>query len=503
MNGKKGIVYLMGAGPGDPGLLTLKGRKLLERAEVVVYDRLSANSLLSYAPDDTIRIAVGKEPGNHPIPQREINRLLIENAKLGKRVVRLKGGDPFLFGRGGEEALALVEEGISFEIVPGVSAAFAVPAYAGIPVTHRGVANRVIVLTGHDVFGNISDELHWGTLAGEGRSLVILMGVANLKIIIEKLLEHGVSGEISTAIIENGTTSGQRIVKAKLHELAIEAEAAQVKSPAVIVVGAVADLAEKLNWYQPNRPLFGKRILITRPAGQNLKLAELISEAGGEPLLYPTIKINYIWDSETSEITDQVKESDWLVFTSVNGVIGFFKRLKAKGLDTRFLGGQKIGAIGAATSGALEERGIMPDLVPSHFTGADLCKELGPLVAGKKVTLIRVKDAPKDLADGLRGFGAKVKECPVYRVEMNRDNAINICDALQSHIDAITFTSPSTVKGFTECVGYNLKCLTGIKVICIGPVTAKYAEELGIKVNAVPNNCGDLEIVTELKKVLS
>ncbi len=503
MNGKNGIVYLVGAGPGDPGLLTLKGKNCLERAEVVVYDRLSAESLLEFAPEDAIRIDVGKEPGNHPIPQQEINRILFEHAKSGKRVVRLKGGDPFLFGRGGEEALALKKEGIPFEIVPGVTSAFAVPAYAGIPVTHRGVANRVTVLTGHEVGEKVSDEPDWGNLAGKGRTLVILMGVANLDSIINKLLEHGVSGQFPAAIIENGATSGQRLLKTSLQELNFKAKVANIKSPAVVIIGEVSNLAEKLDWFKPDQTLSGKKIIITRPDGQNLKLAELISCAGGEPLLYPTIKINHVLDIESDNMWNYFKKAGWLVFTSTNGVVGFFKGLKAKGLDTRFLNGLKIAAIGAATAGVLEERGITADLVPEHYTGADLCRKLGPLVAHEKVVLIRVYDAPRELADGLRNCGAEVKEYSVYRVETETGNVSKICNALQQkQVDAVTFTSPSTVKGFLENISFNVNYLSGVKVVCIGPVTAKYAKSQGIRVDAVSSNSGDLEMVAELKKIL-
>ncbi len=504
MNEKKGIVYLVGAGPGDPGLLTLKGKSCLERAEVVIYDRLAADSLLEYALQEATRVDVGKEPGKHPIPQQEINRLLVEHAKSGKRVVRLKGGDPLLFGRGGEEALALQKEGIPFEIIPGVTSAFAAPAYAGIPVTHRGIANRVTVLTGHEVAERVSEAPDWETLAGEGRTLVILMGVANLDLITNKLLEQGVSGELPAAVIENGTTSRERIIKTNLKELAAKAETAEVKSPAVIVIGKVVNLAEELAWFQPDRVLTGKRIMITRPAGQNLKLAELISWAGGEPLLYPTIKIDHTLDGDNNEIWVDLKETDWLVFTSINGVTGFFNRLKAKSLDARFLGGLKIAAIGAATAGALGERGITTDLVPAQYTSVALCHELGPLITSKKVALIRVNDAPRELADGLRSFGAKVKEYPIYRVETETANAVNICNALdQNRVDAVTFTSPSTVKGFLENISFNLNYLAGVKVVCIGPVTAKYAVSQGCTIETVPENCGDLEMVTELKKIFT
>lgn len=504
VNGKNGIVYLVGAGPGDPGLLTLKGKHCLETAEVVIYDRLSADSLLEYAPKEAIRIDVGKEPGRHPTPQQEINRLLIEHAKAGKRVVRLKGGDPFLFGRGGEEALALKKEDISFEIIPGVTSAFAVPAYAGIPVTHRGIANRVTVLTGHEVDEKFSNALDWKALVGEGQTLVILMGVTNVSLITKKLIDHGVSGKLPAVIIENGTTSGQRMIQANLKEIAAKAEAAGVKSPAVIVAGEVINLAEKLNWFQQCRSLLGKRIIVTRPAGQNMKLAELISFAGGEPLLFPTIKIINDLDTENEAMIGNLKEPDWLIFTSVNGVSGFFRRLKVKGLDTRVLGRLKIAAIGAATAAALTEWGIAADLVPIRFTGADLCQELGPLVSGKKVALIRVNDAPRELADGLRQFGAEVKEYSVYRVETEMEYASKICEALlKKQVEAVTFTSPSTVNGFLENINHNLSYLAGLKIVCIGPVTAKYAESQGIRVDTVPDNSGDLNMVAELKKILN
>lgn len=491
-----GIVYLVGAGPGDPGLLTVRGRRLLEAAEVVVYDRLAAAGLLSYAPAGAELIDVGKAPGAHSYGQEAINRLLIEKGRSGKRVVRLKGGDPLLFGRGGEEALALREAGVAFEIVPGVSAALAAPAYAGIPVTHRGLAAGVTILTGHEMEGKAeAGRIDWPGIARCGQTLVILMGMANLRDIAAILLTQ-LDPETAAAIIEKGTMPEQRTVQGSLCRLVELAEAAGLGSPAVIVVGAVAGLAGTLEWVAQRRPLLGWGIVLTRPLGQSRELADAISEKGGEPLPFPTIRVEESAAVPAAELVAAVGAADWLVFTSRNGVESFFKQWVGTGRDSRGLHGKQIAAIGRATAGALLERGVRADLVPDHFTSEQLLQSLSPYVRERAVLLPRVQDAPPALADGLRAGGASVTELPLYRVVTETRHAAAIRTRLERRaVQAVCLTSPSTVRGLLENIGGDLRLLDEVRLVCIGPVTAAFAAEQGLKIAGVAANSGVPEML--------
>jgi uroporphyrinogen III methyltransferase/synthase len=485
---QKGKVYLVGAGPGDPGLLTLRGRDCLAGAEVVIYDRLLATALLAYVPATALLIDVGKEPGKQIVSQETINQLLVEHGRAGKRVVRLKGGDPFLFGRGGEEALALKEAGISFEIVPGVSSAIAAPAYAGIPITHRGLASGVTIVTGHEM-AEKAEAVDWSKLGRSSETLVILMGVAHLAQIMVCLQEQLPVGT-AVAIIENGTTSRQRVIRGNITTITRLADEAGIQSPAVVVAGSVAGLAEELDWFAASRPILGRRILVTRPQAQTTKLAELIAAAGGEALCWPTIRV-FPFPVDSKKLFAAIAAVDWLVFTSVNGITGCFRAMHEAGRDSRCLHRVKVAAIGAATAQALLEHGIRADLVPEAHTSEALCRELGPPARGKKLLLLR-----------LRQYEAEVSEFPVYRVATERKYAAEITESLHSKtVDAVIFTSPSTIKGLLENIGHDLQLLCGVKVICIGPVTAKYAESQAIKVDKVADNSGDRELAAALMEL--
>ncbi|TCL74081.1 uroporphyrinogen-III synthase /uroporphyrinogen-III C-methyltransferase [Hydrogenispora ethanolica] len=493
---RKGLVYLVGAGPGDPGLLTLRGRQCLEQAEVVVYDRLLAPELLDYAPPEAEWIDVGKESGNHRVTQAEIDRLLVRLGRAGKRVVRLKGGDPFLFGRGGEEALALAAAGIPFVVVPGVSSALAVPAYAGIPVTHRGLAGGVTVLTGHETDAKHEGQIDWAQVGRSGETVVTLMGVANLRWIAGRLLANGLSPETPAAVIENGTTLRQRAIRGRLGEIADVATGAGVKPPAVFIVGAVVGLADRLEWRSAAQPLRGRRILVTRPQGQAAELAEAIRAQGGEPLAFPTIRIEGPLPVDPDFLRDRLNCADWLVFTSRNGVEHFFNQLYQAGLDARALYWLKFAVIGRTTGAALRERGIVADQMPPVYTAAELGKTLSSHVSGQSVLLARVADAPPELAAALRQSGAAVAELPVYRVEPDTRHAEWLREQLkQRRLDAITFTSPSTVRGLLGNIEGQLQWLAGVKIICIGPVTAEYARAAGLTVHATAANSGVREMV--------
>ncbi|MBI4796643.1 MAG: uroporphyrinogen-III C-methyltransferase, partial [Deltaproteobacteria bacterium] len=374
------MVYLVGAGPGDPGLITVKGRKVLRKAQVVVYDQLASPELLKEAPADAEIIYVGKKAGAHALPQEGINQLLVDKARAGLTVVRLKGGDPFVFGRGGEEALALAAAGLPFEVVPGVTAAVAVPAYAGIPVTHRGLASLVTFITGHEDPTKEASAIPWNVLAKTQGTLVFLMGVKNLADNCRRLVEGGRSPETPAAVIEKGTTLEQRAVTGVLGNIAAKAQEAAVKPPAILVVGEAVSLRESLKWWE-TRPLWGKTAVVTRTREQASALVALLAGAGARCLEVPTIDIGPPDDfAPLDQALGNLSRYKWVVFTSANGVTAFLNRLFAQGKDVRALGGAKIAAIGPATAQALREHGLVADVMPAQFKAEVLLEALSPQV---------------------------------------------------------------------------------------------------------------------------
>lgn len=487
----KGKVYLVGAGPGDPKLLTLRGKECLERADVVLYDYLANPALLLHAPERAERLYVGRRgKGKYP-PQGEINRLLIERAREGKVVVRLKGGDPFVFGRGGEEAEVLASAGIEFEVVPGVTAALAAPAYAGIPATHRTLASTVTIVTGHEDPDKPAPGLEWSKLAGGHGTLVFLMGMKNLAGIAANLMAEGQAATTPVAIIRWGTRASQQTVVGTLGDIVEKAQAAKMEPPTVIVVGEVVKLREQLNWFE-QRPLFGRRVLMTRAKEQATELAVLLAGYGAEPIEAPTIQIVPPVDwAPVDRAIDAVGTYDWVIFTSVNGVDRFMTRLRARGFDARSLGGRRLCCIGPRTARELEKFGLKADAIPADYQAEGLLAMLGNQdLHNVRVLIPRAEVARELLPEELRVRGAHAEVVPVYRTILPNGAGQEWCRQLaDGQIHVVTFTSSSTVRNFVEMLGGTdgVKALMQRVVIaCIGPITARTAEEQGLRVSIVP-----------------
>ncbi|MGQ9584114.1 MAG: uroporphyrinogen-III C-methyltransferase [Anaerolineae bacterium] len=476
-----GMVYLVGAGPGDPGLITWKGLELLRLADVVVYDRLVGPALLAQARPGAELVDVGKRPGHYALSQEEINALLVARAREGRRVCRLKGGDPFVFGRGGEEALALREAGVPFVVVPGVTSALAVPAYAGIPVTHRGLARSFAVVTGHRCD---EDEGEVDANFPQADTLIFLMGVANLERIVSRLLKEGWEEGTPAALIRWGTTPSQETVVGTLSE--IVAKAAALRPPAVLVVGRAVGLRDSLKWFE-QLPLFGKRVLITRVREQAGGLAERLMAVGAEPLVLPTIAILPLASTEELDAAlRRLHDFGWVIFTSANAVRSVWGRVESLGLDARAFAGIRLGAIGPATAAALSECGLRADFVPRKHTSEAIVSEIGD-VAGQSVLLPRSDLAPPALAEALRARGARVMALTAYRTAPARPQPEVIDELLGGRVDVATFTSSSTVANLAALVAPRAlgEVLQSCFVACIGPVTARTAEELGVRVDLV------------------
>ena len=477
----KGKVYLVGGGPGDAGLLTLKGADCLRAADCVVYDALVNADLLNLARAAAKKIYVGKRGAVHALEQEAINSLLVRLARRGGTVVRLKGGDPFVFGRGGEEAGALAAAKIPFEIVPGVSSAVAAPAYAGIPVTDRSCASLVTFVTGHKKKDGELD-LPWASLASGGGTLVFLMGVSSLGLIASKLMSAGLAGSTPAAVVSNGTTPRQVSVSGRLSNIAELARKAGIKAPAVTVVGGVAGLRKKLAWFE-KKPLFGKKIVVTRSREQASALVKRLSELGAEVITFPAIKIKplKVFSALDAEIK-RLAGYNWVVFTSANGVEVFFNRIKKLGVDARRFAGAKVAAIGPATAEALRARGIEADIVPAKYVSEEILKALGK-VRGQKILLPRAAAARDALHAGLKSAGALVTEIPTYNTLPDRGNIAELRGLLAAgEISLITFTSSSTVTGFLESFkGADKKFLQSAAMGSIGPVTSGTLKTLGFK----------------------
>ncbi len=488
-----GMVYLVGAGPGDPGLFTRRGAELLARAEVVVYDFLANPELLELAPGDAERIYVGKKGGDHTKTQEQINALLCELAAAGKTVVRLKGGDPYVFGRGGEEASALAARGLAFTVVPGVTSAVAAPAYAGIPVTDRRHATDVAFVTGHEDPTKPDSSINWQSLAGI-HTLVFLMGVGNLARICAKLIEHGKPPDTPAAVVRWGTTPAQRSLAGTLADLPELVEAAGIRPPAITVVGGVVGLRPELSWFE-DLPLFGKRVLVTRTRKQASKLSAALRELGAEPVEIPTIELLPPEDpAPLAEAAAGVERFDLVLFTSANGVEAFFAALAGAGRDTRALAGALVGAIGPATAQALLERGIRADVTARSFVAEGLIEALAEIeLAGKRVLLPRAAQAREVLPETLRGRGAVVEVVPAYRSAPPAGAADALREALERGLDVITFSASSTVTNLMALLDQagrerliEASAAGRITVAAIGPITAESARQAGLTVHVTP-----------------
>jgi uroporphyrinogen III methyltransferase/synthase len=444
MRGEVGKVYLVGAGPGDARLLTLRAAELLRKADVVALDALVSKDITALIPKTAEVVHVGKRAAAHSLPQDESNQLLIDEAKKGKLVVRLKGGDPFVFGRGGEEAEALVAAGVPVEIVPGISSAIAGPAYAGIPVTHRQHATSVTLVTGHEADSG-STGIKWSALAQLDGTIVFMMGFANLPTIVHKLMEFGMSPQRACAVISKATRPDQRSVAGTLRNIEMLVREAKLETPALIVVGEVVRLRERINWFE-TKPLFGKRIVVTRAREQASELKRLLEDSGADVLQFPAIEIAPPADFVSLDASVDGK-FDWLIFTSINGAQFFFERLFAKGKDVRALAGTKIAAVGRVTANELRHRGLAPDVVPERFISTELLPLLAEDQRGIRTAVIRAEEGRDELIDELRRRGGEVHLAVAYRTIAAEHDLADLREALDS-IDVVTFTSASTVDNF-------------------------------------------------------
>jgi uroporphyrinogen III methyltransferase/synthase len=479
-----GKVWLVGAGPGDPGLLTVKGAKALELAGAVVYDRLANPALLDLTQSSCERIYAGKIAGEDGASQSRINDLLVSLARAGTTVVRLKGGDPFVFGRGGEECEALASAGVPYEVVPGVTSATAVPAYAGIPVSHRGVASTFTVLTGHEDSSKTDSSIRWAQIAAGADTLVCLMGVQSLDGICDRLLAAGRPPSTPAAVIASGTLPHQRVVVGRLDDIVARVREEGVQPPAVAVFGDVVRLRDRLKWFE-TRPLFGRRVLITRTREQASGLRALLEEEGAAVSELPTLEIV---DGASPELLRRVigaldgGEYAWVVFTSVNGVRRFMRAIYELGRDARAFHDSKVAVVGPATAASLAEFGIHADIMPEDYQGSSLADALAlHELSRRRVLVPRAEAARPELIQGLRSRGAEVEEVPLYRSDLPRDPAPDILAQIRDgSIDVVTFASSSAVRNLVKMLGEDLRGLRSAVVGCIGPSTAEAAQRCGL-----------------------
>jgi uroporphyrinogen III methyltransferase/synthase len=469
----------------------LKGREVLTKAEVIIYDYLANEEFLQYAPPEAEKIYVGKKGSDHTLSQEEINQLLVEKGRKYV-VVRLKGGDPFVFGRGGEEAQVLVAAGIPFEVVPGVTAAIAVPAYAGIPLSHRDHASAMAFVTGHERGDREDSKLAWDRLATGVDTLVFFMGVKNLPDIVQKLVSNGRSPQTPVAAIRWGTTPNQQTITGTLEDIAEKVQRAKLKPPAMIVVGDVVQLREELNWFE-HRPLFGRRIVVTRAREQASEFKAMLTQLGAHCTEFPTIGIEPppSWEPLDTAIS-QLSSYDWIIFTSVNGVRFFMKRLRESDLDVRELRGVRLAAIGPKTAEAVENYGLRLDLVPKEYRAEAILEELsGENLEGQRFLMPRAMVARDVLPDTLGQRGAHVDVVPTYQTILPHHQSSEVLHLFQGgKIHCLTFTSSSTVSNFFSLFQKEeiLPLLKEVVIACIGPVTAQTAEKNGLTVDVMPSD---------------
>lgn len=491
-NRTTGKVWLVGAGPSDPGLFTLKGTSVLADAEVVVYDALVGTSILGMIPDTAEKINVGKRSSHHTMPQEQISELLAEKAKEGKRVVRLKGGDPFLFGRGGEELEVLLREGIPYEVVPGVTSAIAVPAYQGIPVTHRDYCSSVHIITGHKKRGETYD-IDFDALVRTKGTLIFLMGVSSLAAICAGLLEAGIDPKMPAALLSRGTTASQRRIVATVETLPQEVERQGAVTPAIIVVGEVCRLAEEFAWVE-QLPLGGVRVLVTRPRELAGTTSMRLRALGAEVLELPAIRT--VARTETPAFSDALREIgsyQWIVFTSPTGVRVFFDALAKAHMDSRRLAQVRFAVIGTGSARELEKHGFYADLMPEIYDGAhlgaalaDVCRKereaSGQIRAVQRILIPRAAEGSEELTEALAAAeGVQVHDLATYDTVygMEEDGVLSVREELESGLDYVLFTSASTVKGFAAAVG--AYPYASVRAICIGAQTQKAAGQLGMQ----------------------
>jgi uroporphyrinogen III methyltransferase/synthase len=489
-----GKVYLVGAGPGDPKLITIRGLEALQRSDVVVYDRLAGPQLLHQIPETAERIYVGKRPDRHTMKQEEINRLLVDLALEGKTVCRLKGGDPTVFGRVGEEAELLKANGIAYEIVPGITSAISVPAYAGIPVTHRDLASSFSVITGHESPDKLDRSIHWDKVTNATGTLVFLMGVAKIGYISEQLIQHGRPGSTPVALVRWGTRAEQATLVGTLDDIEAKVKEAGFEPPAVIIVGEVVRQRERLKWIE-DKPLFGRRVLVTRARSQASELVRRIDELGGEPYEYPVIETRMKLDPETEAAVRaafaQADRYDWVLLTSVNGVDYFFRWLERCGVDVRRFARAEFVVVGPKTAEALKARGIMAGALPESYLAEGMLASLSDrLKPGQKALLPRGDLARDYLPRELAAMGLETVSVETYENVLAAPRDEFLLEMLrEGGIHAVTFTSSSTVVNLLEALrrlGAEKpeELLRGVPLVCIGPQTARTAEKHGLAVSA-------------------
>ncbi len=483
-----GHVWLVGAGPGDPGLITANGLAALRRADVVLYDRLAPLELLDEARADAVLIDAGKAADNHTLTQDETNALLVEHGRAGRRVVRLKGGDPYVFGRGGEEALALAEAGVPCTVIPGVTSAIGGLALGGVPVTHRGVATSFAVVTGHEDPTKPHEGVDWARLAAATDTIVVLMGAARIDGIAQALIEGGRAASTPAALVQQASTPRQRTVTGTLSTIADVAHAAKIEAPALFVIGDVARFQESLA-PAALAPLAGKRVLITRTRAQASMLAEALRLEGAHPLLLPALELERRVDASAAAraVADlRTGSYGWVVFTSANAVEAFVDALFESGEDARAFAGTRIAAIGVGTDRALRSRGLRGDLVPAQAIGEALGETLSPKVRGTRVLLPRAEGARDILPATLRAAGADVEELTLYLAAPPAEPPADVLAALRAgEVDVAMFASSSAVTNLASMLGGDLRVLGGAVIACIGPVVAETARERGLRVDVV------------------
>lgn len=515
MRTKKGKVYLVGAGPGDIGLLTVKGMKCLQRADVVIYDFHLNAQALNYINHAAEFIYAGKRGGHHTMTQDEINKVLVKKAMEGKVVCRLKGGDPFVFGRGGEEAEVLAKEGIEFEVVPGVSSAIAAPAYAGIPITHRLYSSSFAVIPGYEDTTKENSAIDWAKLATGVGTLIFLMAVKNIDILVKKLIENGRSPDTPVAVIRWGTRPEQKTIVGTLRNIIELVKEKDIKPPAVMVVGDVVKLRDTLMWYE-KKPMFGHRILITRGHSGGF---EPLEELGAEIIEFPTIEILPPDDyAELDKAIDKIETYNWLIFTSGNGVKYFLKRFMEKDKDIRDLKGIKICAIGTKTEAEIKKYGMKVDIIPEEFNAEGLIKSFIPPnppltkggteggvdfkpLKGIKILLPRAEKAREVFPEKVKELGGKVDVPVTYRAVKPEMHGKRLKRFLkEGRISIATFTSAATFNNFREIIGEEAELIKGVTIAVIGPVTAKAVEKAGLKVNIMPEKATIEAMVEEIIK---
>ncbi len=497
---KKGKIYLIGAGPGDPGLFTIRGKECLEKADVIVYDYLVNPRLLQFAKEKSEIIYVGKKSGHKEMLQEDINRLLVNKAKEGKTVARLKGGDPFIFGRGGEEAEEIFKAEIPFEIVPGVTSVSAVPAYAGIPITHRDFTSSFAVVTGHEDPTKEEASIPWESLA-HIRTVVFLMGVVNIEENMERLIKFGKPPDTPVALITWGTLPKQRTITGTIGEIGRIVKEKKVIPPAIVVVGEVVGLRETLNWFE-TKPLFGKKVIVTRTRIQASVLVKLLEEQGAEAIEFPAIEIvpPQSWD-EIDRAIEDLGTYNWIIFTSVNGVELFFKRLKIKKKTIMELKGVQIATIGEQTAKAVKSLGLNVDIIPYEFSAEGIVESFRRTdIKGKRVLIPRAKEAREILPVELQKMGAEVHVVTAYETKKPEIERVEeVKDMLRcGEIDVVTFASSSTVKNFLSILGEEIELITKSTIACIGLITAEPLREIGIEPQIIPRKYTIEELVREI-----